>query len=206
MLRKSLLASLFFLSACSQGDTNTGIASSSGYAEECTSRTNAKIGGPISLINQDGIAVTKAHFADRYSLVFFGFTYCPDVCPFTLNKLKHAIDNLPDDVEKPRTILISVDPERDTPEALKTYLSNEDFPEISAGLTGSDEQVTEAAASFVAYYKRIEAEISASGYTMSHSSFIYMMDKDWKLKTFFTHDARPDEMTRCMATFLPKAG
>ena len=204
MLRQSLLASLLLLSACGQSGGDGKLASSSGVTDDCATRTSAQIGGPISMINQDGVAVTEADFSDRYSLIFFGFAYCPDVCPFTLNKLKHAIDNLPDDVEKPRTILISVDPERDTPEALKTYLSNEDFPAISAGLTGSEEQISEAAENFVAYYKRIDDDISAAGYTMSHSSLIYMMDKDWKLKTFFTHEARPDDITSCMAGFLPK--
>ena len=203
MLKRALLASLLLLSACGdQGDKV--IASSSGTQDDCNTRTNAQIGGPFSLINQDGVRMTQADFKGHPTLVFFGFTYCPDVCPFALNKIEQAIQRLPADLEPPTTIMISVDPERDTPEQLKLYLSNDGFPKDIVGLTGTEEELTAASKAFIAYYKRIEDDTSAAGYTMSHSSLIYLMDEDWQMKTFFTHEAHPDDMASCLAQFLPE--
>lgn len=203
MIKRALLSSLLLLTACGQSDKTPGVASS-GVEDSCATRAGLKIGGPINLINQDGVAVTEDDFKGRHSLVFFGFTLCPDVCPFTLNRIYQALDELPDDVEKPLTIMISIDPERDTPELMNTYIHNNGFPEDIVGLTGSPEDVKAAADAFVAYYARIEDPTSAAEYTMDHSALIYLMDENWKLETFFTHEALPDDMAVCMAKYLPK--
>lgn len=204
MFKRALLSSLILLTACGQAGDKPGI-SSSGVENSCVTRAGSKIGGPINLVNQDGVAVTEEDFKGHHSLVFFGFTLCPDVCPFTLNRIYQAIDELPEGVEVPKTIMISIDPERDTPDLMKTYIGNSGFPEDIVGLTGTPEQVKQAADAFIAYYKRVEDPTSAAEYTMDHSALIYLMDENWKLKTFFTHEQLPDEMATCMAQYLPEA-
>jgi len=176
---------------------------SGGSQASCSSRTYENIGGPISLLNQDGEQVTEADFSDRPSLVYFGFTYCPDICPGTLVAVKNAYDRLPEGVEPPRTILITVDPERDTPEALKQYVSSNAFPKNTIGLTGSDEEIQSALDAFLAYSERIETPESLAEYTMDHSSILYLMDKNWKLQTFFSESVwNPESMANCIATHL----
>ncbi|MEM9739183.1 MAG: SCO family protein [Pseudomonadota bacterium] len=168
------------------------------------SRAYSEIGGPISLIDQTGVRVTEADFMGEHTLVFFGFTYCPDVCPLTLYTLGQAIDQLPEGTRAPRTILISVDPERDTPDALSLYLSNDAFPDGAVGLTGTPEEIQAAAAVFRAGYERIEIPDSLAGYTMDHTSLVYLMDEDWSLKTFFTHETDAPSMAQCLAQHLAR--
>jgi protein SCO1 len=168
----------------------------------CMTRAYSEIGGPISLIDQSGARVTEADFAGRPTLVFFGFTYCPDICPMALYTMGQAIEQLPEGATPPRTVLISVDPERDTPEALATYLSNDAFPDGAVGLTGTPEEIRAAADVFKAGYERVETPESLAGYTMDHTSLIYLMDEDWSLKTFFTHQDDAASMAQCLAEHL----
>jgi len=168
----------------------------------CMTRAYSEIGGPISLIDQTGARVTEADFAGTPTLVFFGFTYCPDICPMALYTMGQAIDQLPEGTPAPRTVLISVDPERDTPEALATYLSNDAFPDGAVGLTGTPEEIRAAADVFKAGYERVETPESLAGYTMDHTSLIYLMDEDWSLKTFFTHQDDAASMAQCLAEHL----
>ncbi|MEL6569936.1 MAG: SCO family protein [Pseudomonadota bacterium] len=187
------------LAACSPpGAEPTGGGAQAG----CMTRAYADIGGPISLVDQTGADVTEADFKGTPTLVFFGFTYCPDICPMTLYTMGQAMDLLPEGTTRPRTVLISVDPERDTPEALATYLSNAAFPAGSVGLTGTAEQIKAAADVFKAGYERIETPDSLAGYTMDHTSLVYLMDEDWSLKTFFTHQTDANAMAQCLAAHL----
>jgi len=105
-------------------------------------------------------------------------------------------------VEAPRTILISIDPERDTPEALSTYISTNAFPDDIVGLTGSVEAVTAAAKGFASGFTRIDDPESLAEYTMDHTSIIYLMDEDWSLKTFFNHEATAENIGDCLAEHL----
>ncbi|WP_084399229.1 SCO family protein [Henriciella aquimarina] len=169
----------------------------------CSTRAYENIGGPISLINQDGERVTQEDFKGKPTLIYFGFTYCPDVCPSTLVAIANAYDALPEDVEPPQTVLISVDPERDTPEALAKYVSNNAFPDNLVGLTGTPEEIQAAADEFYVGYEKIETPDSLSDYTMDHTSLLYLMDEDWALETFFAEgNSRPDEMATCLAQLL----
>ena len=136
-----LLISGLMLGACGQADAPTSQNSAGGAAGGCHTRAFAEIGGPISMIDTSGASVTEADFKGRPSLVYFGFTYCPDICPATLVTVERALRRLPEDTPPPRTILISVDPERDTPESMKSYISTKVFPDDIVGLTGSPEQV-----------------------------------------------------------------
>lgn len=165
----------------------------------CFTRTSEAIGGPLSMTMQNGAHVTEDSFKGRKSLVFFGFTHCPDVCPQTLYSVGTAMRLLPKNVKAPRTILISVDPARDTPEALATYIASNGFPTDIVGLTGTLEELDQVAKAFRAPYSRVEDSDSASGYLMEHAAILYLMDENWKLKTFFTPDARPETVAKCIA-------
>lgn len=169
-----------------------------GAQADCLSRAYPEIGGPISLVSSTGARVTEADFKGKSALIYFGFTYCPDVCPLTLQTVAAAYKKLPEGIEHPQTLLITVDPERDTPEALATYLSSKAFPEGTLGLTGTEAEIRAAADAFKADYARIDQPDSLAGYTMDHTSLLYLMDENWQLKTFFTHQDTPDTIAACL--------
>ncbi len=198
-----LFLAAIIISACG-GTENTvparenRISLSGGPVAGCKSRAYPEIGGPIALINQEGRAVTEADYAGAPVMVFFGFTYCPDVCPITLTTLRRAYDKLPDALAPPKTLLISVDPQRDTPEALRAYISKDVFPRDMDALTGTPQQVRAAANAFIADYSRVEQSRSLAEYTMDHTTLIYLMDENWQLKTFFNHTDTPDSIAACL--------
>ena len=203
MIRKlALLTTSLMLAACGPDGAPSQKNSAGGAVGGCHSRAFADIGGPISLIDTTGAAVTEADFKGRPSLIYFGFTYCPDICPATLVTIERALQRLPEDVQPPRTILISIDPERDTPEAMTSYISTKVFPDDIVGLTGSSEQIKAAADAFKIGYQRIELGDDPSDYTVDHSSILYLMDENWSLKTFFTHEATPQNIGDCLAVQL----
>jgi protein SCO1/2 len=195
MKQISLLLAAALLAACSPASQNEA----GGARASCTSRAYSEIGGPIRLIDETGAEVTEETFKGRPTLVYFGFTYCPDVCPMTLVTLDQAYKQLPEGMEAPQTLLISVDPERDTPEAMAAYVGNDAFPDGLKGLTGTPEAVRAAADAFKADYARVDAPESFTEYTMDHTSIIYMMDENWQLKTFFTHEDTADTIAQCLA-------
>tara|TARA_R110001599_G_scaffold3440_2_gene18947 strand:- start:465 stop:1106 length:642 start_codon:yes stop_codon:yes gene_type:complete len=175
---------------------------SGGVKSGCLSRAYPEIGGPISLVSHTGETVTEDAFKGRPTLIYFGFTYCPDVCPMTLVSIARAYKMLPEGMTPPQTLLISVDPDRDTPETLAQYVTTAAFPDNLVGLTGTREQVRAAADSFIADYSRIDDDSSTAGYTMDHTSLLYLMDADWKLKTFFTHEDTSETIAACLAEVL----
>ena len=148
----------------------------------------ADVGGPFSLIDQNGIRRTEEDFRGRYMLAFFGFTYCPDVCPTTLAILSAALKELGPEAENIVPVLITVDPARDTPEALKPYLAA--FGPNFVGLTGSDEEIASVAEAYHAYYEIVERE--NDDYTLNHSATIYLMGPDGKFVTSFTLNMGPE--------------
>lgn len=128
----------------------------------------------FELVDQDGVTVRDEDLRGRFQLVFFGFTACPDICPTTLTNITAVLEELGPDAEGLVPLLITVDPERDTPAVLQEYLTAFD-PRIR-GLTGSPEQVAAALKSFRVYAARRDLE--GGDYTMDHSTFIYLMDPD----------------------------
>jgi protein SCO1 len=177
---------------------------SGGVQSGCLSRAYPEIGGPISLVSHTGEAVTEDTFKGRPTLIYFGFTYCPDVCPMTLVTVARAYKMLPEGMTPPQTLLISVDPERDTPETLAQYVTTAAFPDNLVGLTGTPDQVRAAADSFIADYSRIDDPGSSAEYTMDHTSLLYLMDEDWQLKTFFTHEDTSETIAACLADVMEK--
>lgn len=152
-----------------------------------------QLGGPFQLVNQDGQAVDQTMLDGKWSLVFFGFTYCPDYCPTTLTALEATKQQLGDKAKDLQIVFISIDPERDTPQALKDYLSTDGFPQGVVGLTGTPEQVKAAADAYRAYYQKVG---EGEGYTMNHSLTVYLMGPDGKFRSPIAHDLGPERAAR----------
>jgi protein SCO1/2 len=152
----------------------------------------SSVGGPFQLVNQDGKTVTDADYRGKPLLVFFGFTHCPDICPTTLFEVSEVFNRLGKDAEKVSAIFVTVDPERDTPEKLKLYLSSF-HPRISA-LSGSEAQTEAIKKAYYVYAKRIP--LDGGGYTMDHTSVVYLMDKDGKFVAPFNLKRDADAAAR----------
>jgi protein SCO1/2 len=131
------------------------------------------VGGSFHLVDQSGRAADERVLAGKWSAVFFGYTYCPDVCPTTLSRLGAVAEALGPAAERFQVIFITVDPARDTPAALAAYLASPTFPKGVRGLTGSAEQIAAVAKAYHVFYQKVP---QAGGYTMDHSSVVYLMD------------------------------
>ena len=147
---------------------------------------NATVGGPFSLVDHTGRRVSNADFSGRFTLVFFGFTFCPDVCPTALQVTSAALEKLGPKAARVTPLFITVDPERDTPEQLKSYVGS--FHPSLVGLTGTQAEIDAVAKAYRVYFKRVKDERSSAGYTMDHTSIIYLMGPDGRFLTHFTHD------------------
>lgn len=159
------------------------------------------IGGPFSLINQDGKAVSDADYRGKLMLVYFGYTYCPDMCPTGLTSMAHAVDLLDDEADKVAPIFVTIDPARDTTDKLKYYVAGF-HPKID-GLTGSDKQIAAAAAAYQVYYAKGE-QVDEGEYVMDHSSLIYLMGTDGSFVTTFPEDADPEAIVKAIRDQLNK--
>jgi protein SCO1 len=172
--------------------------------EDCASRAYAEIGGPFNLINQDGQKVTQDNYKNKPALVYFGYTYCPDVCPNSLMFMSKTLETLsatnPEIVAKIQPILITIDPARDTPARLKEYVTTPGFPKGLIGLSGNQKDVEAAAKAYKVAYKKNDNKDDPTAYTMDHSSIIYLLGADGKLKTFFSDVADPQKTAQCIAT------
>lgn len=131
------------------------------------------VGGAFQLVDQNGRAVDESLLQGKWSAVFFGFTWCPDYCPTTLQTLDQAQQRLGDQADDLQIVFISVDPERDTPEALRDYLASDGFPEGVIGLTGEADRIEAAARAYRAFYERVP---QGDTYTMNHSLTVYLMN------------------------------
>lgn len=140
------------------------------------------IGGPFTLVDQTGRTVTDADYRGKPMAVFFGFTHCPEVCPTTLLQLTNLTRQIGAEADRLQILLITVDPERDTPEQLALYLQS--FDQRVVGLTGSRAQVDAALAAYKAYAKKISTE---NGYTMDHSASVYLMKADGSFRTMIDY-------------------
>jgi protein SCO1/2 len=153
-----------------------------------------QIGGPFTLVDQDGETRTEADFKGEYMLIYFGYTYCPDVCPTALNDMGLALGELGKSADKIRPVFITVDPARDTPERLKPYVAN--FHPRMVGLTGSDEAVTAAAKAYRVYFAKAKTEAEPGEYLMDHTSIIYLMSPDGRYLTHFGHGTSIEAMAK----------
>jgi protein SCO1 len=156
------------------------------------------IGGPFTLVNTAGQTVTDAEVLTKPTLVYFGYTFCPDVCPFDMARNVEAVDILEDRGLDVTPVFISIDPERDTPEALADYASNM-HPKLIA-LTGTDEQVKTASQAYKTFYRRQPSEDEF--YLMDHSTFTYLMLPGTGFVDFFRREVTSDQMAEGVACFI----
>jgi protein SCO1/2 len=175
---------------------------------ETNSSGTASIGGPFELVNQDGKTVTQDDFKGKYMLAYFGYTFCPDVCPTELQVMGTAMDMMPGDVAKEITpVFFTVDPERDTVEAIAEYVPY--FHDRMVGLTGTVEQTTAAAKAYRVYYAKAIPEgqpEDTDTYLMDHSSFVYLMDRDGQFVRHFNYGTSPEDMAKGVTEAVKKNG
>lgn len=157
------------------------------------------VGGPFNLVDQHGKAVTEADFRGQYLLIYFGYTFCPDVCPTELQSMSQALDSLGDDAMKVTPVFVTVDPERDTVDQLAGYAGH--FHPRLVALTGSVEQIAAAAKEYRVYYKKVVEE-GSSDYLMDHSSIVYLMGPDGRFLTHFSYGTTSDQMAAKMKEYL----
>ena len=160
----------------------------------------ALVGGPFTLTAHTGERVTPESFSGRMMLIYFGYTYCPDVCPLELTKMAQALDALGPEAERVTPILITVDPARDTVAALAAYMGH--FGPRFVGLTGTPEEIRIAADAYRVYYKRQAADGSSGDYLMDHSSIIYLMNESGEFLDHFTPGTTPDAMAETIRGYL----
>ena len=173
------------------------------YAGDAPARTPAEImdilmwnrepvGGPFELVDQNGRARTERDFRGKLMLVYFGFTYCPDVCPADLQAIGLALDKLGADADSVQPLFVTVDPERDTTKHLAEYVPL--FHPRLIGLTGSPEAIRKAADAYKVYYAKVPLGKDADDYTVDHTAFIYLMDRDGNYLGFFPPGTSADRM------------
>ncbi|MFK4719956.1 SCO family protein [Bradyrhizobium niftali] len=149
----------------------------------------AAIGGPFQLTDQNGKAVTDKSLKGKPTLIFFGYTHCPDVCPTSLFEISEVLRAMGRDADKVNAIFISVDPERDTPAAMKDYLSSFD-PHLE-GLSGDPAETAKVITSYRVYAKKVPTK--DGDYTMDHTALIYLMDRDGRFVSPFNLKRTPEE-------------
>ena len=159
---------------------------------------SAAIGGPFELVDHKGRAVTEQDVIVEPSLIYFGYTFCPDVCPFDTVRNAEAIDLLAEQGLSATPIFISIDPERDTPEALDAYVENI-HPKM-VGLTGTEEQVKAASKAYRTYYKRHNDDLEY--YIVDHSTQTYLMLPDHGFVEFFNRNTSAEKIAETAACFI----
>jgi len=158
----------------------------------------AAIGGPFQLTDQAGQAVSDKNLKGRPTLIFFGFTHCPDVCPTSLFEISEVLRAMGKDADRVNAWFVSVDPERDTPAAMKDYLSSFD-PHLK-GLTGDPDAVAKVISAYRVYAKKVP--LKDGDYTMDHTALIYLMDRDGNFVSPFNLKRKPEEAAADLKRFL----
>ncbi|NWH07506.1 MAG: SCO family protein [Alphaproteobacteria bacterium] len=149
------------------------------------------IGGPFKLLASGGRTVTDEDFRGRYMLVFFGFTFCPDICPTKLDEIARTLQALGEDAKQVAPLFISVDPERDTPETIGDYVAS--FDTRITGLTGTPDDIFNVAKAYKAYYQKVALDDQGT-YTMDHSALTYLMGRDGTFRKLFRPDETPEQV------------
>ena len=160
----------------------------------------ALIGGPFALTDHMGKRVTEKDFEGKFMLIFFGYTFCPDICPAELQVISAALDELGDTAKKVTPVFITIDPERDTVEQMKSYVGN--FHKQFIGLTGSMKEIRAAAKVYRVYFKKAANDASGSDYFMDHSSIVYLMSPKGEYLAHFNYGTGVDKMAKGIAKFL----
>ena len=152
------------------------------------------IGGPYALTDQDGHPRASSDFRGQYQLIYFGYTFCPDVCPTTLALIAAAMDKLGANQERIVPIFITIDPARDKPQVLKKYLAA--FGPRFVGLTGTPDQIAKVEKEYRVFAKK--TPMADGNYGIDHSSVIYLLGPDGKLAAFYDEAASPDDLAKSL--------
>jgi protein SCO1/2 len=156
------------------------------------------IGGPFELTDQNGQTVTQKDLVGRPTLIFFGYTHCPDVCPTTLFEMSEVLRAMGKDADRVNAYFVSVDPERDTPAAMKQYLSS--FDPHLRGLTGDEAAVTKVLSEYKVYAKKIP--LKDGSYSMDHTALIYLMDRGGHFVSPFNLKRTPEQAAADLKRYL----
>lgn len=157
------------------------------------------LGGPFTLVDHTGRTVTERDFAGRVLLVYFGYTYCPDVCPTELGTVAAALDAMGPAGERVTPVFVTIDPERDTQAGMADYVSR--FHPRMIGLTGTAEQIAQAARAYRVFYAKVQPR-DTTEYLMDHSSFIYLVGPDGRVRSLFRPETTPEAMAAAVAAQL----
>jgi protein SCO1/2 len=157
------------------------------------------IGGPFTLVDQNGVTRHDTDFHGKLMLVYFGYTYCPDACPTALMEMSRAMDELGAKAEEVQPIFITVDPARDTVQQMKLYVAN--FSPRLLGLTGTPEQIAAAAHAYRVYYQKAP-QAGSDDYLMDHSSFIYVMGRDGRYLAHLVSGGKPETIVAALKPYL----
>jgi len=162
---------------------------------------NGVIGGPFALTDHKGSPRTDADFRGKLKLVYFGFTHCPDICPTDLMAIAGALNALGKDADQVQALFVTLDPERDTPELLATYVDS--FHDSIIGLTGSDTAIRRAAHAYKVYFAKIAGK-NADDYGIDHSAYIYLMDREGKFIGVFPPSTAPERIAHVLRPLLAR--
>jgi len=169
-----------------------------GVPSDETMQAPISIGGPFTLVDAHGANRRDSDFRGRLMLVYFGYTYCPDVCPTTLTMMSDTLARLGAGASQIVPIFITIDPARDTPAQMKEYM--ESFDPRFVALTGSPAQIASAATAYRVYYRRVSGDDGQ--YTMDHSSVIYLMARDGRYLGHFDSTVTADDLARALRKYL----
>jgi len=174
------------------------LAPEAGGGREGSVTGTALVGGPFTLVDQNGRQVSDTDFRGRLMLIYFGYTFCPDVCPTELLDMSQAVDALGKAGDQVQPLFITVDPKRDTPAVLREFLVN--FHPRMLGLTGSEEQVQVAAKAYRVFFAK--AAGAERDYFVDHTSIVYLMDRQGRYLTHFGPTVRGEQMAAAIKKYL----
>jgi protein SCO1/2 len=172
--------------------------------EQPSAREEARpeFGGDFTLTNQDNQRFSLQDVRGRPVLMFFGYTSCPDMCPMTMSRITGALSRVGTPASEVVTLFVSVDPKRDSPAVLKEYVRSFGTPLI--GLTGTDEEVARVASAYHASYEIVQT--GTPNYLVNHTSAIFLIDRQGRLRQFFKFDEKPDTLAAAVKTVLDEKG
>jgi protein SCO1/2 len=200
MRQRVLILVLVVMAAVSAAIAAALVANSDRTPGRVVGVSEVQIGGPLDLVHHTGRRFSDAELAGSYRLVYFGYTYCPDMCPLGLQTMAEALDRLPPEIaSKIQPIFVSVDPERDTPAVLKEYVAA--FHPRLIGLTGTVEEI-EAVKKAWRVYARKSEEKRGEDYLVDHSTFTYLMGPDGRYLAHFGHGTTPEQMAERLARLV----
>jgi protein SCO1/2 len=202
MNRRSTLIVIVVLALLALGSAWVTIAITTNRVPEQTLSSSAQIGGPFTLDAADGRTVTDQTYRGKWLVIYFGYTFCPDACPTTLNNMSEAFDKLGSDASKVQPLFITVDPKRDTPQVMADYLKSFD-PRI-VGLTGSQAQTESVAKAYRVYVA--PQKTGGDDYLVDHSAYIYVVNPHGKFVNVIAGDAAGAEIAKKLREMIAHPG